>query len=292
VQTLHNYRLLCPAATFMRNGAVCEDCLSKAIPLPAIKHRCYHSSTMATAAVANMLAVHRGLRTWSRKVTRFIALTQFARGKFIASGLPENRIAIKPNFVASDNGIGNAMGGYALFVGRLSEEKGVGVLLEAWKKMGARRRLKIAGDGPMAQHVREAAAATPGIEWLGACTRSEVGQLMADASYLVFPSTCYETFGMSLIEAFSAGLPVFASRLGAMAELVTDGLTGRLFSAGSGDELAAVIDWAFAHPEELKAMRLHARREFELKYTADANYQQLMEIYKGAIAAEVHAQRQ
>ena len=285
VQTLHNYRLLCPAATFMRNGAVCEDCLGKTIPWPAVKHGCYHSSKLATAAVANMLSIHRGLQTWSRKVARFIALSEFSRGKFIAGGLPEGRIAIKPNFVSLDTGIGAGTGNYALFVGRLSEEKGLTTLLEAWKKTHSHGRLKIVGDGPMAPLVRDAASTVPGIEWLGPRTRSEVSRLMADASFLVFPSIWYETFGMVLIEAFSAGLPVIASNLGAMAELIRDGSTGKLFQARSSDELATTVDWAFANPDALQAMRLSARREFELKYTAESNYAQLMGIYQDAIAA-------
>jgi glycosyltransferase involved in cell wall biosynthesis len=286
VQSLHNYRLLCPAATFMRDGSVCEDCLGKTVPWPAMKNSCYHSSKLATAAVANMLAVHRGLHTWSRKVTRFIALTEFARNKFIAGGLPGNRMTVKPNFVALDHGMGAGEGGYALFVGRLSEEKGLGTLLEAWKKVRGRGRLKILGDGPMAPMVREAASTVAGIEWLGPRSRDEVSLLMANAAFLVFPSICYETFGLSIIEALSVGLPVIASNLGAMAELVTDGSTGKLFPAGSSEDLAAAIDWALANPDALKSMRLHARREFELKYTAESNYVQLMGIYQAALVAD------
>ena len=283
VQTLHNYRLLCPGATFLREGKICEDCLGKAIALPAVKHACYRSSKLATASVVNMLAIHRGLQTWHRKVTKFIALTEFARGKFIAGGLPSDRIAVKPNFVSLDQGIGTGTGGYALFAGRLSEEKGISILLEAWKKVSGRGHLKIVGDGPMAPMVREAVATVPGVEWLGLRSRSEVSRLMADAVFLVFPSICYESLSMSLIEAFSVGLPVIASNLRSMAELIKDGSTGKLFSSGSSDELAATINWALANPDELKSMHSNARREFELKYTAESNYAQLIGIYESAI---------
>jgi len=285
VQSLHNYRLLCPAATFMRDGAVCEDCVGKAVPWPAVKYSCYRSSRLASAAVTSMLAVHRGLHTWTRKVTQFIALTEFARNKFVSGGLPANQITIKPNFVAVDHGMGAGKGGYALFVGRLSEEKGLATLLEAWKKIRGRCLLKIAGDGPMAPMVREVASTVAGIEWLGTRSRDEVSSLMANAAFLVFPSICYETFGLSIIEALSVGLPVIASSLGAMAELIKDGSTGKLFQAGSSDELAKTIDWAFANPDALQAMRFDARREFELKYTAESNYTQLIGIYQDAIAA-------
>jgi glycosyltransferase involved in cell wall biosynthesis len=142
--------------------------------------------------------------------------------------------------------------------------------------------------------VREATSTVAGIEWLGPRSRDEVSSLMANAAFLVFPSICYETFGLSIIEALSVGLPVIASNLGAMAELITDGRTGRLFPAGSSKDLAAAIDWAFANPDALEFMRLHARREFELKYTAGANYSQLMGIYQGALmadAAKLHSNR-
>jgi glycosyltransferase involved in cell wall biosynthesis len=286
VQSLHNYRLLCPAATFVRDGVVCEDCLGKTVPWPAVKNSCYRSSKLASAAVANMLVVHRGLHTWTRKVARFIALTEFARNKFISGGLPEERITTKPNFVTLDPRMGAGKGGYALFVGRLSEEKGLATLLGAWKNICGRGRLKIAGDGPMAPIVREAACTVAGIEWLGPRSRDEVSLLMANAAFLVFPSICYETFGLSIIEAFSVGLPVIASNLGAMSELVTNGRTGKLFPAGSSEALTTAIDWAFANPNALQSMRLQARQEFELKYTAESNYVQLMRIYQEVLVAD------
>lgn len=137
----------------------------------------------------------------------------------------------------------------------------------------------------MAPMVRESASTVTGIEWLGKRSRDEVSSLMANAAFLVFPSICYETFGLSIIEALSVGLPVIASSLGAMAELIRDGSTGKLFQTGSSDELAKTIDWAFANPDALQAMRLNARCEFELKYTAESNYAQLIGIYQDAIAA-------
>jgi glycosyltransferase involved in cell wall biosynthesis len=291
VQTLHNYRLLCPASTFLRNGSVCEDCLGKTVPWPAVQHGCYHSSRLATAAVANMLSIHRGLNTWSRTVSTFIALTKFAREKFIEGGLPEDRITVKPNFVSPDPGIGAGTGGYALFVGRLSEEKGLGMLLEAWKKIKADRRLKIIGDGPMAASVRSAAETIPGIEWLGPRNKEEVSRQMAGAAFLVFPSIWYESLPLVLIEALATGLPVIASRLGAIAEVISDGETGRLVEAGSSNHLASEIDWAFSHPDSLRAMRHRARREFERKYTAELNYAVLSQIYQAAIDTKEDRQK-
>jgi glycosyltransferase involved in cell wall biosynthesis len=280
VQTLHNYRLLCPGATLSRGGKVCEDCVGKAIPWPSIAHGCYRNSKLASTAVTTMLSIHRALGTWTRTVDCFIAPTEFARQKFIQGGVPADKIAVKRNFVSPDPGIGAGTGDYALFVGRLSEEKGIETLLAAWKRLSPDVRLKIVGDGPMAESVSQAAATIAGVEWLGSRSKVEVSRLMADAAFLVAPSICYETFGLVLIEALAAGLPVFTSRLGAMAELISDGQTGKLFTAGNSDELVSVVKWALSRPDQLKAMRRKARLEFEIKYTAEASYSQLVSIYE------------
>ncbi len=284
VQTLHNYRLLCPGATLFREGKVCEDCTRAVAPWPAVAHACYRDSRTASAAVANMVAIHRAAGTWTRTVSRFITPTEFARNKFIEGGLPAERIAVKPNFLSQDPGMGNGNGKYALFVGRLSQEKGLDTLLAAWRQLKVSVPLKIVGDGPLALMVQQAVAVLKDVEWLGPRIHEEVLRLMADAAFQVVPNNSYETFGMVAMEAFAVGLPVFASRLGALAELVSDGKTGKLLTAGSSEALAATVEWAIAHPDELRAMRRNARIEFESRYTADANYSQLMRIYESARA--------
>jgi glycosyltransferase involved in cell wall biosynthesis len=280
VQTLHNYRLLCPAATLLRDGMICEDCLGKAFPWPAVQHGCYRNSHTATAAVSNMLFVHRALGTWAHTVTQFIALTEFARQKFIAAGLPASKISVKANFVLDDPGMGAGDGEYALFVGRLSEEKGLDMLLTAWEKLNTKRKLKIVGDGPLAYKLKEALSKNSSIEWLGWRNKQEIYNLMSHATVLVFPSIWYEGFPLVLAEAFATGLPVIASRLGAMAELVTDGKTGRLYAPLQANELTDAIEWAFTHPSALRAMRPYVRSEFEEKYTAETNYALLSGIYR------------
>jgi glycosyltransferase involved in cell wall biosynthesis len=287
VQTLHNYRLLCPASTLLREGGVCEECIGRVFAWPAIRYSCYRQSRGASAAVANMLFVHRVLSTWTKTVSRFIVLTEFARQKFCAGGLPMNKIAVKPNFVISDPGIGKGNGGYALFVGRLSEEKGLDTLLGAWTQLKTTRPLKIIGDGPLAFRLKAVVSKIPSIEWLGRRDKQEVYRLMSDAAMLIFPSIWYEGFPLVLAEAFATGLPVIASRLGAMAEIVTEGKTGRLFSPGKMDELAGAVEWAFTHPDHLRAMRSCVRWEFEQKYTAESNYASLVEIYRSAFEDQV-----
>jgi glycosyltransferase involved in cell wall biosynthesis len=284
VQTLHNFRLLCTAATFFRDGRICEDCLGKAVTWPGVIHACWQGSRAGTAVVATMLTFHRFLKTWREKVDVYIALTEFARQKFVEGGLPAEKIVVKPNFVAPDPSMGSHDGGYALFVGRLSQEKGIMTLLRAWQMLKD-IPLKIVGDGPLRDKIQEfiKQEGLINVEFLGRKTRNEVFQLMQKAQVLVFPSECYEGFPMTVAEAFACGLPVIASRLGAIAEIVEDGRTGLLFRPGDPEDLAAKVEWAWTHPGELEKMGQEARREYERKYTAERNYEMLREIYKQAM---------
>lgn len=283
VQTLHNFRLLCPAATFHGHGSICEDCLRKSMPWPAVTDSCYRKSRLGSLVVANMLALHRVPGTWNRTVSQFIALSQFARNKFIAGGIAEDKIVVKSNFVDLYPGVGSGQGGFALFVGRLVPEKGVETLLAAWSVLRDGPKLKIIGDGLLAQDVAQSAATNPSIEWLGACSREQVRDAMAQATILILPSTWYEAFPLVIAEAFAAGLPIIASRLGAMAELIADGHTGKLFAPGNAAELASTVEWVYLRPEHMQRMRISARAEYEQKYTAEANYARLMSIYEAAL---------
>lgn len=284
VQTLHNYRLLCPNALFMREGRVCEDCLGKAFPWPGVAHACYKGSTSSSAGVAAMLAFHGAKGTWKEAVGVYVALTEFARQKFIQGGLPAEKIVVKPNFVHPDPGMGDGRGDYVLFVGRLSQEKGVGTLLAAWDVLKEKAPLKIVGDGPLASEVEKAAERSGGaIEWLGRQPRERVLALMKDARALLFPSMWYEGFPMVIGEAYAVGLPVIASDLGSMSSLIRHGHTGLLFTPGDPQDLAVQVERVFACPSELERMRGEARTEFEAKYTAKRNQRLLMEIYRNAI---------
>jgi glycosyltransferase involved in cell wall biosynthesis len=277
IQTLHNYRLICSGATLLRNGAVCEECIDRNSLVPALVHGCYRKSRAATLSVAAMLQVHSWAGTWRRMVDVYIALSEFARKKFIAGGLPSERIVVKTNFVAPDPGAGGGAGAYALYVGRLSEEKGIPILAQAWRKLGG-IPLIIAGDGPLSTMDWPA-----GVTCLGQQSSARVLALMRDARVLIFPSIWYECAPMSVIEAFACGLPVIASNLGSSPEFVTHGSTGLLFQPGDADALAGQIRWAFDHPEQLRAMRAQARREYQQKYTADHNYKMLLDIYEMAV---------
>lgn len=281
VQTLHNFRLLCPQAMLLRNGSVCENCVGH-VPWQAVVHRCYHQSLAQSAVVAGMLTMHRSLGTYRRKIARYIALNEFCRRKFIEGGLPADRIAVKPNFANLPVPDRKAARRGALFVGRLSPEKGIDVLLSSLPLLPrgiAFPDVRVIGDGPETERVRN----HPGVQLLGWLAQPELFDAMRSSAYLVLPSVWYENSPRTLIEAFGCGLPVIASRLGALAELVDHGRTGLLFDPQSPGDLAQKMAWAEAHPEAMRAMSSHARREFENKYTPDRNYSRLIAIYRQAI---------
>ena len=280
IQTLRNYRLVCPNALFFRDGQVCEDCVGKPIPYPGVVHGCYKESQLASAAVAAMISSHRALKTWLKQVNVFIALTQFAKQKLVEGGLPAEKILVKPNFIYPDPGVGSGQGNFALYVGRLSVEKGLDTLLEAWQTLPQPFPLKIVGDGPLADLVQQTASAVPTITWLGRKPMAEVHRLMGEASVLIFPSKWYETFGRVAIEAFAKGTPVIASQIGAIAELIDDGKTGLYFEPANAQQLAQKVSWFLNNPANHLAMRQAARQRFLDHYTEETNYQQLISIYE------------
>jgi len=212
----------------------------------------------------------------------YIALTEFARGKFIQGGLPAERIVVKPNFLHPAPEPEERWGGYALFVGRLSVEKGIDGLLAAWEQLGDRISLKIVGDGPLADVVAQRAHRLKSVEWLGRRPKEQVLKLMKRARVLILPSTCYENFPLAVAEAFAVGLPIIASDLGSLASLVDPGRTGLLFRPNDPEDLADKVRWALDHPDELASMRWEARNEFVAKYTAEQNYERLLSIYRSA----------
>jgi glycosyltransferase involved in cell wall biosynthesis len=281
VQTLHNYRLICPAATLMRKGKVCESCLGRGLPWPGIVRRCYRDSTAQTASLAAMLAAHTAMGTWHNKIDIYVALSEFAKLKFVQGGFPGNRIVVKPNFVHPDPGPKNSAGEYALFVGRLSEEKGPRVLLNAWRELAAKLPLFILGDGPLRDPMEAQIKKfkLSNITIVGEVPPDRVFQWMHNARFLISASLCYECFPVSVVEAFACGLPVIASELGSLAEIVAPGRTGLHFTAGDATELARAVDWAWSHSDHVQRMGQQARLEFERKYTAERNYRSLMHIY-------------
>jgi glycosyltransferase involved in cell wall biosynthesis len=279
VQTLHNYRLLCPAATFLRDGKICEDCLGKAIPWPAVVHKCYRGSRIQTSAVVGMISTHRLIGTWSKLVDLYIALTPFMRNKLIAGGFPAERIVVKPNSV-EDTGVGSGHEDDFLFVGRLSQEKGVAVLLKAWKTARTSRKLKIVGTGPDEMNLRAIAAGLSNVEFLGQISSERVRAEIGGAAALIFPSIWYKGLSRVVIEAFSKGTPIIASNLGPISSIVEDGRTGVHFRPGDSADLAEKIAAFPSAGLELAKLRGWCRDEFERSYSDKVGYTNLIEIFQ------------
>jgi glycosyltransferase involved in cell wall biosynthesis len=287
VQSLHNVRLMCPAATLYREGRTCEDCLGKLAPWPGVVHACYHNSRLQTAVAAAMLAGHRVLGTWQEQVDAYIAFSEFSRKKFIDAGLPHRKIFVKPHFLSTDPGMKQKTGDYALFVGRLVPGKGVRTLLKAFTIIQNMIPLHIVGDGPLRAELEEQKhrSCLSNVCFHGWLPGEEALQIISSARFLIFPSEWFETFGLTIIEAFGAGIPVIASRLSAVMEVLEEGKTGLHFAAGDPNDLASKALWAWTHVEQMEAMGKAARAEYKAKYTAERNYQLLMEIYSRARSA-------
>ncbi len=283
VQTLRNYRQLCPKASFYRDGGPCEDCVGKRFPAPSVRHACYRDSRATTLWVAGGLAFHNLKGTWKTKVDLYIAPSEFTRQKFLDAGFaPPHRIVVKPNFLAVDPGIGDGSGGHFLYVGRLSVEKGVRTLMAAWSDVAAGQRLTFIGDGPLNREVERFATQHPGTSWLGRLSHAEAVTEMGRARALIFPSEWYETFGRVAMEAFARGTPVIGADIGAVAEIVGGSNGGILYPPGDAAALASEINRLATDDALATGLRREARLTYESKYLAEHSYDQLIAAYEHA----------
>lgn len=289
VLTLHNYRTFCAAGIPMRGSEPCVECLELHSVLPALRYQCYRNSLPATLPVALMISLHRRIETWTRYVDAFIALTEFQKKELARGGLPIDRMHVKPHFYpnAPEPVIPGRREVKVVYIGRLGREKGIHVLLEAWNRWGKEApRLELIGDGPERQSLVEMAersAASDQIKFTGQLPFDEAQKHLARSTLLMLPSLCYEGFPMVIREAFALGVPVVASRLGSMPYIINDESDGRLFEPGNSEDLLRTVRGLWTDRERLAAMARNARRTFEEKYTADANYTLLMKIYDRAI---------
>lgn len=282
VQSLRNYRLTCVNGLLFRDGEVCQLCLGKGLAWQGVRHACYRDSHAASAVAAGMLTGHRLAGTWRRVVDQYIALSDFA-ARLLTSVVPADRLTVKANAVHPDPGVGAGLGGYALYAGRLSPEKGIGTLLDAWAQLPHRFDLRVFGDGPLRPMVESAAARDSRIKYGGHVSVDAVGEAVDGAGMVLFVSEVYEAFPRAIVESFARGTPVVASRLGTAAEAVTDGVDGLAFTPGDPTDLARQIGRLLDDPAALVTMRGAARRTFEQRYGSDANHRQLMDIYRRAI---------
>lgn len=280
VMTLHNYRLICPQVNMFRAGKPCTECLGRTLKYPALKHACYRNSLSATIGHMLTLQGHAFLKTWSERITLFIALSEYQKSLYVAEGFDEERIVIKPNFVAPDPGCSFEKNNVACFVGRLSPEKGIELLFSAGRYFD-KILIHIAGEGEV--EMRSPDYDGQKYHLLGKLSREDVFSLLQNARFLVYPSLSYEGLSMTIIEAFACGTPVIVSSHGSSAELVDDGRTGLHFRPGDARDLAEKIKWAWDHPEIMIVMGKEARKEYELKYTGGKNIRLLLDIYDRAL---------
>ena len=275
VITLHNFRILCPGALLHPDPAMRERSLRHSCWW-TVPRKVYRNSVAGTLAVATMVELHKRTGTWKRKVDRFIALSDWAKGKFTEGGLPAERIVVKPSCVARPPAFGGVRQDGGLFVGRLDEQKGVDVLLRAWKDIDY--PLKIIGEGPLAGLVQQ--NASDRVVWLGRQPQDVVQREMQAARFLVLPSIGHEMFPMTIVEAFSSGLPVICSDLPSLKALVTPGVTGSTFPPGDAAALAAQVRWAAANPSALDEAGARALATYDERYTREVSFNQLIAIYR------------
>ncbi|MEC5190382.1 MULTISPECIES: glycosyltransferase family 4 protein [unclassified Arthrobacter] len=281
VATLHNYRLVCAAGTLLRDGGPCFECLHGS-PLPAITHACYRDSRVATAPLALSIGAHRALGTWQRGVERFIVMSKFAQGIMTEAGLPAEKITIKPHFVPTPSRVREGEGTYGLYLGRLSVEKGVATLIEAWDpSLGT---LMIAGDGPLRQKLEEQAAGHGNsVRFLGSLDRPAALELLLNARYLVSSSKAFETFGLSVVEAFAHGVPAVVPNQGVFPELVRHGQNGFTFQPGDPLSLRRALQ-EISDPAVSARLGAAARVDYLSHFTPTVNLNALEAIYGDVVA--------
>lgn len=282
VMTLHNYRLICANAMLLKDNKPCIECIHKKIPLNGIKKACYRDSVLESALTTAVTSLHKLTNSWIGRVSKYIALTEFAKDIFLNSSLKikEEQIIVKPNFVL-DNGTGmETRENFFLFVGRLSKEKGLIQLMEAFSQLET-QKLILVGEGPLENELRKNYESNGNITFVGKKTRDEVFGLMKRAKALIFPSIWYEGLPYTIIEAFSTATPVLASNLGAMSHMIVDGYNGLLFEPASSKEIIATV-----HRFDRTAADFfytNARKSYLEHYHPNKHYSTIINLYETLI---------
>ena len=272
-QTLHNYRLICTNGLFMRDGNICEDCLSKS-PYGAVKKKCYRDSYLQTYAVARMLDKHTKRKTWQDNIDAYFCLTEFAKSKFISHGLPEQKLHVKPNFVELNESRNKIITeDYLVYVGRLESNKGIEIFSQIAQDLAI--PLKVVGNGPLIESIRN----LPNIEVLGALPHQSTLDLISGAKALIFPSLSYEGMPMTILEAFSLKTPVVSSNIGAMKTIINHQQNGLLFDSNSAEDLLDKIKLILGDNGLDKNLTQAAFEDYKNNYSKTANYKLLIDTY-------------
>jgi glycosyltransferase involved in cell wall biosynthesis len=283
VMTLHNYRWLCPVGTFVRSGEVCRLCASGDYG-HSIRHACFRDSRILTSAYALALTVARRSRWPHGLAHRLVCVSEAQRREYVAAGWPEAKLLVKGNFLAHEPDPTSGSGEGALYLGRMSREKGPQVLLEAWAAMDSgRATLSLAGEGPLGAELRK--RTMPGARWLGFLDAPAAANALVQHAFLVVPSIWPETFGLGALQAMACGRPVVASAVGGLPELVRDGETGLLVEPNNPRDLAKKLSWMLAHPEERQAMGRRARAFALERFGPQPGLRALESLYEQTIRA-------
>ena len=278
IQTIHNYRFVCPNGLLLRNMRPCELCLHGSL-VNAVLHKCYRGSALASMVQVATIQLGRLNGTYANKIDRYIVLSEFVSQKLNHGGIPRSKIVIKPNFVTHQPSDTLDDNGYALFVGRLSAEKGVEILLDAWSSI--EYPLVVVGDGALKPQL-EAAVLERGlnVQFKGAQTKTQVHVFLAGARMLLLPSICFEgAFPLVAIEAFAHGVPVVGSDIGCIEDGIDHGATGLLFEAGSAQGLRNAVTELLNDSDLRARLSTNCREEFTRLYSVERNIEQLLAIY-------------
>ncbi|MDQ4142594.1 MAG: glycosyltransferase family 4 protein [Actinomycetota bacterium] len=291
VATLHHYRLLCPSGDLFRDGQVCHECVGR-IPLPAVRHGCYHDSRLSTVPLVASSITHA--TAWRELVSAYIFLSRAQREIFAPMGLPPGRMFVKPNFVPEPQPIIPSRESMVAFIGRLTKAKGIDILMQAWDLFTDRERrntlrLTVVGAGPLQRQVETWASRRPSVQWLGPLSRPQCSAVMARARAVIVPSRWEETFGLVAVEAMGAGVPPVASTRGSFPELITARSDGVLFDPEDPRALATVLEDIADNPSQYEAYGRRARRTYERRFRSESNIDQLLAIYDFAIRNPRHS---
>ena len=278
VHTLHNFRAICPTAILAFKGRINERSV-RGSAFWTVIDRVYKNSYFGSFSLYAMVSFHKKFRTWQRCVTRFICLTEFSKQKYIEAGWPSEKLSVKPNFVNYPGTPKHSGKKGAIYVGRLSEEKGIQILLDAWNNISY--PLTVVGDGPLKEAILK--QSNPNVHYVGFKNSSEVIQLLESAAFIVMPSTCYEGLPMVLIEAFSVGTPAIVSNIGGMKEVVQDKYSGLHFNVAESEDLFRQVNKLIADPQLLVTLSEGAKQSYFNNYDEKSNYCTLMNIYQLAI---------
>jgi glycosyltransferase involved in cell wall biosynthesis len=281
IMTAHNYRLICPNALMFIENKICNDCVGKTIPYPALFKKCYRDNFSATGVTVAMLGFHNLINTWKNKIDGIICISEFVKGQLVLGGFKEKQLHVKYNFVTSKTPPNFEQGDYYIYVGRTSNQKGIDMLLNTFQQI--QKKLVIVGDGPLNSLVEEFVKKNNNIEFLGKLSLEETYKKIAGAKALISPSQSNEPFGRTIAEAFAHGTPAIGSSLGGITELIKDGSNGFLFDPYKESDLINAIN-KLERVTDMESMRKKAFKSYHDNFTPSINYGRLMEIYNKIIS--------